>query len=116
MRAIEIETIVESYDRLIGQLSDTKTMLTHYPSLVYPESLLPCPKPIIKKAIEAGMEIARHTNDEIQLMALERDLWYLDAFIQDEIAKERNEILLKDKSYWRKLETVGWIATRKSED
>ena len=90
----EFETIVHKY----GKVQETvgQEMLTKYPAMVFPESLLPYPKEKIRKALNAGIQ---YTNDQQMAESIKGSLLFLDNFIDDKEANERNNKLLKNKEW-----------------
>lgn len=64
--------------------------MTTYPALVYPQSLLPDPKPVIAEAIHHAKEEAFLKKDYQLVQLLDWGLTFLDHFIDDLAATEEN--------------------------
>ncbi|PKL72318.1 hypothetical protein CVV26_02020 [Candidatus Kuenenbacteria bacterium HGW-Kuenenbacteria-1] len=84
------ETIIHEYGKIIERVG-LETM-QKYPAVVYPQSLLPYPKEVIKKALEDGLW---HIEDEKMRESIKFCLGSLVAFIDDDEANKRNSEMLK---------------------
>jgi hypothetical protein len=84
------ETIIHEYGKVLEKVG--QETMQKYPSVVYPQSLLPYPKKVIEKALEDGL---RYIEDEKMRENIEFCLGSLVAFIDDEEANKRNSEMLK---------------------
>ena len=94
---IQTENLVHQYGKVQEQVG--KQMLTRYPAMVFPKSLLPASKSDIQEALRKAIEIIEYTNyteDEQKKIveSLRSSLSFLDRFIPDEEANKRNKELL----------------------
>ncbi len=89
---LESEKIIHEYGKVLEKIG--LETLQKYPACVYPESLLPYPREIIKRALEDGL---RSAQDESMQKSMKACLSALTMFINDDEAIERNEKILKMK-------------------
>lgn len=90
----KIEVVVHEYGKL--QEAVSKDMLTKYPAMVFPESLLPYPKEKVKKALQDAIQ---YTDDQKMVENLGSCLVFLKNFINDEEANRKNSELLENKEW-----------------
>jgi len=96
----KIENIYQEYGKVLETvMQDT---LTKYPAFVFPKSLLPYPK---NKITEALREASKYTNDPEMVKILESGLVYLDSFIEDKEANEKNQKLLNNEEFMKALKS-----------
>lgn len=88
------EKIAHEYGKILEKLG--QETMQKYPALVFPESLLPYPKEIIKRALEESL---RYYEDEKIRGSIKFGLSSLVAFIDDEEANRRNNELLNSKGF-----------------
>lgn len=111
MDSEEVEKIVHSYGRIIEEVFKQPLVLYHYPTLHFPQSLLPYPKPKIKKALEQAIKYSERKGDKEMVKTLKDTLSYLDSFIDDYKAYEKNNKILNKKGYWDSLkEKIGKVS------
>lgn len=84
------ETIIHEYGKVLEKVG--QETMQKYPSVVYPQSLLPYPKEVIEKALEDGL---RYIEDEKMKENIKFCLGSLAVFINDEEANKRNSEMLK---------------------
>ncbi len=72
--------IIKKFSALIDKLN-TPTFLMSYPDARYPESLLPYPKVVIKKELQAALQVAKAADMQFWKLQLERYLYYIDRFV-----------------------------------
>lgn len=88
------EKIIHEYGKVLEKLG--QETMQKYPALVFPESLLPYPKEVIKRALEESL---RYYEDEKIRGSIKFSLGSLVAFIDDEEANKRNSELLNNKGF-----------------
>lgn len=88
------EKIVHEYGKILEKLG--QETMQKYPALVFPKSLLPYPKEVIKKALEESL---RYYEDEKARGSIKFGLGSLVAFIDDDEANKRNGELLNSKGF-----------------
>jgi len=88
------EAIVHEYGKIQEKVA--QEIMTKYPAVVFPKSLLPYPKERIQKALE---EALRYTGDEKMAENIKSCAVFLENFIEDEEANKRNNDLLDNKEY-----------------
>jgi hypothetical protein len=86
----KIEAIIHEYGKVLEKLG--QETMQKYPAVVYPQSLLPYSKEVIKKALEDGL---RYIEQEKMRENIKFCLGSLVAFIDDEEADKRNSEMLK---------------------
>lgn len=91
-----IEKIIHEFGKLQEDVS--KRIITHYPSLKFPESLLPHKKEVIAAAIDEAIKIKENSNEIVNLLKVSRV--FLDGFIDDREAYKSNDKLLCQDGYW----------------
>lgn len=104
----EAKTILYDYSQVLHKVAHTKTMLTQYPNMVYPISLLPYPKEQIERALNLMIAANKRINDPIQAELLDWSKTCLKRFIEDNEAAARNGRILSSKDYQEKLRKAGW--------
>ena len=92
----DIEKIVHDFGKIQEEVG--KRIPTHYPSLKYPNSLLPYKKDNILAAFEKAIEIKRDDLKTVEL--LRSGLVFLDGFVDDQEAYNSNHQLLGRAGYW----------------
>ena len=92
-------TVLEAYISTLQQLSSSSEIIRHYPALVYPASLLPHSKTTINKAIRETKELAFLNKDYQLVQLLDWALSYLDSFLPDLEACQKNAKILEQKTY-----------------
>lgn len=88
------EKIIHEYGKVLEKLG--QETMQKYPALVFPESLLPYPREVIKRALE---ERLRYYEDGKIRGSIKFSLGSLVAFIDDEEANKRNSELLNNKRF-----------------
>lgn len=88
------EKIVHEYGKILEKLG--QETMQKYPALVFPESLLPYPKEIIKRVLEESLQ---YYEDEKIRGSIKFGLDSLVAFIDDEEANKRNNEMLNSKGF-----------------
>ncbi len=92
---VEIEKIVTEYGKV--QVEVCEQMLEKYPTMHFPESLLPYPKKKIEWALENAIQ---YTDDEKMVENLKSCLAILQtSFVADELANEKNKPLLENEDW-----------------
>lgn len=92
---VEIEKIVTEYGKV--QVEACEQMLEKYPTMHFPESLLPYPKKKIEWALENAI---KYTDDEKMVENLKSCLAILQtSFVPDELAHEKNKPLLENEDW-----------------
>ena len=92
----DIETIIHDFGKT--QEDVAKRIPTHYPSLKFPQSLLPYKKEEIISALEEAIKIKK--NDQKTVDLLKASLVFLNGFIDDQEAYNSNHQLLGQDGYW----------------
>jgi len=90
----EIETIVHAYGKTQEKVA--QEIMTKYPAMVFPKSLLPYPKEKIQKALSESL---RYVDDEQMAENLKSCAVFLEGFIDDEEANKKNNELLNNKGF-----------------
>lgn len=90
----EPEIILHEYGKVQEKVA--QEIMTKYPAVVFPKSLLPYHKEKIQKAIEESL---RYVNDEKMAENLKSCAVFLENFIDDGEANKRNRELLENKEY-----------------
>ncbi len=85
----EIEKIVQEYGKVQEEVA--QQILAHYPSMHFPESLLPYPK---KKIQWALAEAVKYTDDDKMIENIKSCAAFLEGFVPDDEASEKNAKLL----------------------
>jgi len=85
------EAIIRAYGKTVELTS--LDIMTKYPALAFPLSLLPFPKEEIQEALNTAM--VYYVNDEKMLKSLKECADMLPLFIDGEEAKKRNEPFLE---------------------
>jgi hypothetical protein len=93
---LDVEKIINDFGKVQEEVSGR--ILTHYPALKFPESLLPYKKYEIASAFEKMIKIKQ--NDQETVDVLKAGLTFLDGFINDREAYNLNHQLLAQDSYW----------------
>lgn len=88
------ETIVHEYGKFQEKIA--QEIMTKYPAVVFPKSLLPYSKEKIQKALEESL---RYVDDEKMAENIKSCAVFLENFINDEEANKRNSKLLDNKEY-----------------
>jgi predicted glutamine amidotransferase len=101
------EELVRRYGKIIEMVF--KEMLTKYPAMVFPQSLLPAPKEEIKSALLESIDSLEYTNysqDEKNAISsqLKFALSFLDRFTDDNEANEENNKILNNRAYQQALQ------------
>ncbi len=99
----DADIITEHYLELVEDVTSPRKTLIHYPALVYPESLLCCPKLIIRKAVAKTRDRARQQHRKLRADLLDWSLAHLEAFIDDEEAHSLNQAFLGQPDYWQRI-------------
>lgn len=87
----QAEKIIHECGRV--QVEVMQEVKTKYPTMIFPQSLLPYPKDKIRQAFETALA---HTSDEKLKEAIQSSFVVLEScFIDDEEAKSKNSELLK---------------------
>lgn len=94
----KIENIVHKFGKVLEETS--QQTMTKYPAVVYPESLLPYPKEVIRKALKNAQNYTDDENMKINLRSCEVSL---DRFIDDKEANRKNSELLNSEEYQKAL-------------
>lgn len=85
----EAEKIVQEYGGVIAKvMAEVKTK---YPAMVFPSSVLPASKADIKEAFDMFLEPGSFDLPDEQRSSMSQIYMFLDRFIDDEDAKEKNE-------------------------
>lgn len=90
----EIETIVHEYGKIQEKVA--QEIMSKYPAMVFPKSLLPYPKEKIQKALSDAL---RYVKDQQMAENLKSCSVFLEGFIDDEEANKRNNELLNNKGF-----------------
>lgn len=88
------ETIVHEYGKVQEKVA--QEIMTKYPAVVFPKSLLPYPKEKIQKALEESL---LYVDDEKMAENIKSCAVFLENFIDDDEANKRNRELLDNKEY-----------------
>lgn len=92
---MEIEKIVKAYGKV--QVEVCEQMMDKYPTMHFPQSLLPYPKEKIEWALQGAI---RHTDDEKMVENLRSCLDMLQtSFVDDAVAEEKNKPLRENEDY-----------------
>jgi len=92
----DIETIIHNFGKIQEEVSGR--IPTHYPTLKFPESLLPYKKDEIVSAFEKAIKIKEGDQKTVDL--LKAGLVFLDGFIDDQEAYNLNHQFLAQDGYW----------------
>lgn len=92
----DIETIIHDFGKIQEEVS--RRIPTHYPTLKFPESLLPYKKDEIASAFERAIKIKEDDQKTVDL--LKAGLVFLYGFIDDQEAYNLNHQLLAQDGYW----------------
>ena len=85
----EFENVIHQYSEVLEGIEQEPS--EKYPAGVYPQSLLPYPKELIREALKSSL---RSTEDEQLKETLKKGLVFLDDFVEDtEANKENSEML-----------------------
>jgi len=90
----QIERIVHDYGKTQEQVA--QEIMTKYPAMVFPKSLLPYTKEKIQKALSESL---RYIDDKQMVENLKSCAVFLEGFIDDEEANKRNNELLNSKRF-----------------
>lgn len=93
----DIEKIIHDFGRV--QEETAKRIPTHYPSLKFPNSLLPYKKDEISSVFEKAIKIK--SDDQRIVDLLKSGLAFLNGFVDDEEAYNSNHQLLDQEGYWK---------------
>lgn len=96
-----VEDIIHGFGKIQEDVS--KRMLTHYPAMVFPQSLLPQPKQEIRVVLEQAIKIKESQGELEAINLLKQALFFLDSFIEDEEAYKVNDKILGQDKYWETL-------------
>lgn len=97
--------IIRAYGKVYEDVFER--LVTHYPAVKFPQSLLPYNKSVIANALKIGISLNKDNKESLE--ALTNGLVALDEFIDDREAYiENNKILDKDE-YWKGLADKGLI-------
>jgi len=94
----EVKTVVSEYGKIMEKAG--LDLMIKYPAGVFPESILPFPK---EKIVESIKTYILNTNDEKVIESLGNGLVWIDNFINDKEANERNRKLLENKEFMEAL-------------
>lgn len=101
----DIEKIIHEFGKLQEDIS--KRIPTHYPSLKFPQSLLPYKKEVIAAAIDEAINIKENNKETVNLLRVCRV--FLGGFIDDQEAYKLNDKLLCQDGYWEAIRKKGII-------
>jgi len=87
---IEIEKIVHAYGKVQEEVS--QQLISKYPTMTFPESLLPHPKEKVEHALK---EAVKYTDDHQMVENLKSCLVFLEGFIDDDEADKKNKDVLE---------------------
>lgn len=96
------EKIVHEYGKFQEKIA--QEIMTKYPAVVFPKSLLPYPKEKIQKALEESL---RYVDGEKMAENIKSCAVFLENFIDDEEANKRNRELLDNKEYQKAIKKHG---------
>lgn len=95
----DIKKIIHDFGKIQEEVA--KRIPTHYPSLNFPQSLLPYKKEEIILAFEKAIKIKK--NDQKTVDILKYGLVFLDGFVDDQEAYNLNHKLLSKDNYWEEI-------------
>lgn len=93
----EIEKIVREYGKVQEEVA--QQILEKYPSVHFPESFLPYPKEKIRWALT---EAVKYTDDDDMVQNLKSCDAFLDSFVPDEVAEQKNAEMADLSEYAKK--------------
>lgn len=96
-----VERVCHAFGKTLEVVNGNPDNRIIYPTVSYPESLLPYPKPVIRYAVNLWKDYAEknHRTEQIELMGTIQAA--LENFVPDNEAKEMNQRLLNDETYLR---------------
>jgi hypothetical protein len=96
-----VERVCHSFGKTLEVVSGTPDHRIIYPSVSYPESLLPYPKSVIKHAIGLWKDYVEKNNRMEDVELMEEIQIQLEKFVPDNEAHEMNQKLLRDEAFLR---------------
>ncbi len=92
-----VEKVCHAFGKTIEEVGTDGVL--KYPMLLYPESLLPYPKPVIRYAFDLWKKYAEEKGNREQLDMLKFVEAHLDSFIADDEAMKENLKLASQEAF-----------------